>query len=303
MDSFDAFDEATRTICKVLAGLTTFLILLLFAVYFKREKWNISTALNTQLAICCMLHTIPYIFWDLQPGVFCDLQSAFEPATFTGIFSFCAIIVYMAYIMFACPEQYMKYEKIYNNCSSIICWALSLFVFCLTLFGDESIQTSLGQCRGGKSVTVSVIYLLIILSCIVFTITYLGFLIKNIAPALELSESSEHKRYYFKRMIVIIIVEFLIICVLSAFISLELGYQTNSKTGTSVYTKTLVITETIIPLVCVIGFCYNEKTTNDLKEMIFCKKTEEEEDYTHMNNEKDEEIRRTILENTVSTGV
>ena len=108
----DSFDEATRTICKVLAGSTTFLILLLFAVYFKREKWNISTALNTQLAICCMLHTIPYIFWDLQPGVFCDLQSAFEPATFTGIFSFCAIIVYMAYIMFACPEQYMKYEKI-----------------------------------------------------------------------------------------------------------------------------------------------------------------------------------------------
>lgn len=300
------FDEVTKLICIILSASTTFSILLLFVLYFKREKWTISTALNTQLAICCLLHTIPYYFWNLQEGFLCKLQSAFEPAVFTGIFSFCAIIVYMAYIMFARPDQYLKYENVYNKSSSIVCWALSLFVFCLTLFGDKAMQTSLGQCRGGNSIPVSIIYLLIILSCIIFTITYLGFLIKSIAPALELSESSEHKRYYFKRMIVIIIVEFLIVCVLSAFVSLELRYQVDLKAGnktTSVYTKTLVMTETIIPLVCVIGFCYNEKTSKDLKELIFCQKTEEEEEYTNMNNEKDEEIKKTILEDTASTSI
>ena len=80
-------------------------------------------------------------------------------------------------------------------------------------------------------------------------------------------------------MIIIIIIESLILVLFGIFIFLESKYQlsgNNSKLETSTITRALVIIESIIPLIVVIGFCYNEKTIEDMK-ILFCFKKPPEE--------------------------
>ena len=273
-------NEATVIICKVFSCLTSLSILLLFIIYFRREKWNITTSLNIQLCISCILHTIAYIFWEFgSDSLLCKFQAAYEPATFSGIFSFCTVIVYTAYIMFSKPEKYTSHQTFFKIWTSLSVWFIVIFIFCLNIFTDSYMQTSMGQCRGGKSIPVVVIYFIIIFASTFLTIFYLILLVKSIYPALKLSDSSSHKKYYFKRMIVIIIIESLILVLFGIFIFLESKYQlsgNNSKLETSTITRALVIIESIIPLIVVVGFCYNEKTIEDMK-ILFCFKKPPEE--------------------------
>lgn len=285
--------------CVVFSSLTILSTILLFIIYFKREKWTMTTSLNIQLCITSILHSIAYFFWSFQvDNPFCRIQAAYEPASFSGMFSFCTIIVFTAYIMFAKPEAYTSHTNFFKIWTSVIVWCIVIFVFCLNYCTDSFMVTSIGQCRGGRSVSVAIVYFIVIFSSIVLAIVFLILLVKDIYPALKLSDSSSHKKYYFKRMIVIIVFEILILVLFCIFIFLESDYQRSDpdkispKTSTSI--KALVIIESIVPLIVVSGFCYNEKTIEDMKILFCCKNSHEELDHklvTEHSEEKLEEIK------------
>lgn len=291
--------EITIT-CVFFSSMTILSTVLLFIIYFKREKWTMTASLNIQLCISSILHSIVYFFWSFPASnPFCRIQAAYEPATFSGMFSFCTVIVFTAYIMFSKPEVYTSHKSFFKIWTSVLVWGIVIFVFCLNYFTESFMVTSIGQCRGVRSVSVAIVYFIIIFTSIALTIAFLILLVKGIYPALQLSDSSSHKKYYFKRMIIIIVFEILILVLFCIFIFLESDYQrsdpsktTRTKASTSI--KALVIIESIIPLILIAGFCYNEKTIEDMKIVFCCKDPPEELDEkldTDNSEEKLEEIK------------
>lgn len=127
-----------------MVALTYLLLILLAIIYIKNKKWDISTALTSQLFIFCIIHQTLYFFNDQVEGSTpCKIQASTQP--FLGIISFTCTLIYTSYVLFMKHDFYEKYKTIFTYGTSILNWCLSVFVFTLTMINDDGKSNSLGR--------------------------------------------------------------------------------------------------------------------------------------------------------------